>query len=204
MHTGPDWGLTTKTCTISNPVVLAVKYSEIMHFHISNQLKLNSSRFINLQRHVIPEILGVSSFLLLARRNIANLYCCACFCFPLKSQYENIKKSKNDLCECFETVPTIKNGLLGPELPIKAPKKHKYSKQILLLRNTQKGVSYWNCPYSFLVIIIFTILNSGVRDISEKSITARALIFSQNVDLTRTHVWKKFSDLDLDSLWMTL
>jgi len=37
--------------------------------------------------------------------------------------WKHKKTSKNDLCVCFETVPTIRNGLLGPDLPLKAPKK---------------------------------------------------------------------------------
>ena len=37
------------------------------------------------------------------------------------------------------------------------------------------------------------------RHISRKTIRVRALKFLQNVDLIRTLVWKKFSDLDLDT-----
>ena len=59
----------------------------------------------------------------------------------------------------------------------------------------------------FYTILLFSqhfSSNKRVADISEKTIRGRALKFLQNVDLDRTHVWKKFSDLDLDSLWMTL
>jgi len=86
---------------------------------------------------------------------------------------------------------------------------------------------YWNCQYILVRLLIkkhpigcfllllsiffFTFLlllfdssNEHLMSCSEETIRARALKFILNVGLMYTHIRKEFSDLDLDSLWMTL
>ena len=58
--------------------------------------------------------------------------------------------------------------------------------------------------YYYYYYYYFHFSNLTLRHISRETVRGRALKLLQNVDLINAHCIKKFVDLDLDSLWMTL